>query len=89
MFESHGSAFDSEVWADASVLNGNYDRPPNLYQSATARLGSVDDLDAFKATLEGDPRTTVGGPARAGVLREQVADREHPDHRGSGRSSPS
>jgi putative ABC transport system permease protein len=59
MFESGGSAFDSEVWADASVLNGNYDRPPNLFQSATARLNSADDLDAFKATLLGDPRTTV------------------------------
>ena len=59
MFESGGSAFDSEVWADASVLNGNYDRPPNIYQSVTARLASVDDFDAFKATLEGDPRTTV------------------------------
>jgi putative ABC transport system permease protein len=59
MFDSGGSAFDSEVWADASVLNGNYDRPPSLYQSATARLASIDDFDAFKATLEGDPRTTV------------------------------
>jgi putative ABC transport system permease protein len=59
MFESEGSAFDSEVWADASVLNGNYDRPPNIYQSVTARLASIDDFDAFKATLEGDPRTTV------------------------------
>jgi putative ABC transport system permease protein len=59
MFDSQGSAFDSEVWADASVLNGNYDRPPNIYQSVTARLASVDAFDAFKATLEGDPRTTV------------------------------
>jgi putative ABC transport system permease protein len=59
MFDAGGSAFDSEVWADASVLNGNYDRPPNLFQSATARLTSVDDFDAFKATLAGDPRTTV------------------------------
>jgi putative ABC transport system permease protein len=59
MFDADGSAFDSEIWADASVLNGNYDRPPNIYQSITARLASIDDFDAFKATLEGDPRTTV------------------------------
>jgi putative ABC transport system permease protein len=59
MFDSQGSAFDSEVWADASVLNGNYDRPPNLYQSVTARLASIDDFDAFKATVESNPRTTV------------------------------
>jgi putative ABC transport system permease protein len=59
MFDAGGSAFDSEVWADATVLNVNYDRPPNFFQSATARLNSVDDFDAFAATLEGDPRTTV------------------------------
>jgi putative ABC transport system permease protein len=59
MFDAGGSAFDSEVWADASVLNGNYDRPPNIYQSVTARLASVDDFDAFKATVEDDPRTDV------------------------------
>ncbi len=59
MFDSNGSAFDSEIWADASVLNGNYDRDPNIYQSVTARLASIDDFDAFKATLESDPRTTV------------------------------
>jgi putative ABC transport system permease protein len=59
MFDAGGSAFDSEVWADASVLNGNYDRPPNWFQSATARLADLDDFDAFKATLEDDPRTRV------------------------------
>jgi putative ABC transport system permease protein len=59
MFDSGGSAFDSEVWADASVLNGNYDRPPNIYQSVTARLAAVDDFDAFKSTVESDPRTDV------------------------------
>jgi putative ABC transport system permease protein len=59
MFDSQGSAFDSEVWADASVLNGNYDRPPNLYQSVTARLASIDAFDAFKATVESNPRATV------------------------------
>ena len=48
MFDAGGSAFDSEVWADATVLNGNYDRPPNLYQSATARLASTDDFDALR-----------------------------------------
>jgi putative ABC transport system permease protein len=59
VFDGHGSAFDSEVWADASVLNGNYDRPPNIYQSVTARLRSTDDFEAFEATLAGDPRVNV------------------------------
>ena len=29
------------------------------HQSATARLASIDDFDAFKATVEGDPRANV------------------------------
>jgi len=59
VIDGHGTAFDSEVWADASVLNGNYDRPPNIYQSITARLRSADDFEAFEATLDGDPRVNV------------------------------
>ena len=59
VFDGHGTAFDSEVWADASVLNGNYDRPPNIFQSVTARLRSPSDFEAFEATLAGDPRATL------------------------------
>jgi putative ABC transport system permease protein len=59
MFDSQGSAFDSEVWADASVLNGNYNRPANIYQSVTVRLASIDDFKAFKAAVESNPRVTV------------------------------
>lgn len=59
VFDANGSAFDSEVWADASVLNGFYQRPPNVFQSATARLRSADDFPAFQAALEGDPRVKV------------------------------
>ena len=28
VFDAGGSAFDSEIWADANVLNANYQRPP-------------------------------------------------------------
>ena len=59
VFDGKGTAFDSEVWADAATLNGFYQRPPNVYQSATARLRSPDDFPAFEATLTGDPRLTV------------------------------
>jgi putative ABC transport system permease protein len=58
-FDAGGSAFDSEVWCDADVLNATYQRPRGLYQSVTARLTSADAFDAFKATLQGDPRLTV------------------------------
>jgi putative ABC transport system permease protein len=59
IFDAGGSAFDSEVWADADVLNGNYQRPPGVFQSATARLRSVDDFNAFEATIKRDPRLQV------------------------------
>ncbi len=59
VFDGKGTAFDSEVWADASVLDGFYQRPTNVFQSATVRLRSKDDFEAFAATLKGDPRLNV------------------------------
>jgi putative ABC transport system permease protein len=59
VFDGHGTAFDSEVWADAGILNGFYQRPPSVFQSVTVRLRSPDDFPAFEATLKGDPRLNV------------------------------
>jgi putative ABC transport system permease protein len=59
VFDGKGTAFDSEVWADAAILNGFYQRPPAIYQSVTARLRSADDFPAFEALLKGDPRVHV------------------------------
>jgi putative ABC transport system permease protein len=59
IFDAGGSAFDSEVWADATVLNGNYQRPTSVFQSATARLRSPEDFTAFENAVERDPRIKV------------------------------
>lgn len=59
VFDGKGTAFDSEVWADAAILNGFYQRPPFVYQSATVRLRSPEHFAAFEATLKGDPRLNV------------------------------
>jgi putative ABC transport system permease protein len=59
LFDANGSAFDSEIWADATVLNGSYQRPPGVFQSVTTRLRSADDFPAFKAMLERDPRARL------------------------------
>jgi putative ABC transport system permease protein len=59
VFDSKGSAFDSELWADANVLNANYQRPAGVYQSVTARLRSQDDFAGFEAALARDPRVRV------------------------------
>ena len=63
VFDSGGSAFDSEIWADATVVNGAYQRPPGVFQSVTTRLRSADDFPAFKAMLE-RPSASDAGSAR-------------------------
>jgi putative ABC transport system permease protein len=59
IFDGKGTAFNSEVWADATILDGFYQRPTNIYQAATVRLRSPDDFPAFEATLKGDPRLNL------------------------------
>jgi putative ABC transport system permease protein len=59
VFDAGGSAFDSEIWCDASVLNQIYKRPENVFQSVTARLASLDDFQKFKDAVTSDPRLTV------------------------------
>lgn len=59
IFDAGGSAFDSEVWADANVLNANYQRPAGVFQSVTVRLASVDAFDAFRTALGANPRLRV------------------------------
>jgi putative ABC transport system permease protein len=59
IFDAGGSAFDSELWADATVLNQVFQRPQNLFQSVTVRLAAPDTLGSFKDALTADPRVTV------------------------------
>jgi putative ABC transport system permease protein len=59
IMDSNGSAFDSEVWADAAVLNQTYKRPENIFQSVTVRLTRPSAFAAFKRALGADPRLTV------------------------------
>jgi putative ABC transport system permease protein len=59
IFDAGGSAFDSEIWCDHTVLAETFNRPTNVYSSITVRLNSPTDFDAFKDTLTSDPRLTV------------------------------
>jgi putative ABC transport system permease protein len=59
IFDGKGTAFDSEVWADQSVLAGFYQRPVNVFGAATVRLRSPDEFDAFHAKLTSDPRLNL------------------------------
>jgi putative ABC transport system permease protein len=59
VFDAGGSAFDSEIWCDANILNQVYHRPQNNNSSVTARLNSPNAFNAFKDALSADPRLTV------------------------------
>ncbi len=59
VFDAGGSAFDSELWCDAIVLNQVYKRPQNIFQSVTVHLTSPGAFQAFKDALTSDPRLSV------------------------------
>lgn len=59
VFDAGGSAFDSEVWCDAPVLNQVLKRPANIFQSVTVHLASPDTFQQFKDAVMTDPRLNV------------------------------
>jgi putative ABC transport system permease protein len=58
IFEDRGSVAESEVWTDATVLQGAYNRGPT-YQSMRVRLTEARALQSFKNTLTTDPRLNI------------------------------
>lgn len=58
IFESNGSAAESELWCDARVLQPAY-RRGNTFQSVFARLESADSFQTLKDALTTDPRLNV------------------------------
>jgi putative ABC transport system permease protein len=63
IFSTGGSIFESEIWADARVVQPAY-RRGSTYQSVYARLESPAAFQTFKDALTADPRLEVD------VLRE-------------------
>jgi len=59
VFDAGGSAFDSEVWCDARVLDDVYKRPSNIFQSATVHLSSADAYEQFKDAVTSDRRLNL------------------------------
>lgn len=55
-FDAGGSAFDSEIWADANLVNAAYQRPAGIHQSVTARLRREDALAGLEQRFAADPR---------------------------------
>ena len=57
-FDARGSALDSEIWCDATLLSQAFQRPVGVSQSVTARLIDKTRLEAFATAINTDPRMT-------------------------------
>ena len=68
-FEAKGSAYDSEIWADADQLQQAFRR--NAYSAVVARLAEPDTLPALKVRIEGDPRLTLDVKSEREFFEEQ------------------
>jgi len=58
VFSASGGVAESEVWTDATVLQGAYNRGES-FQSVRTRLVSPDAFQAFKDALTTNPRLSV------------------------------
>lgn len=58
IFDTGGSAEDSEIWTDAKVLQPAY-RRGNSYQSVHLRLADESAFDELASVLKDDPRLSV------------------------------
>jgi putative ABC transport system permease protein len=58
VFEADGGVAETEIWADARVLQGVY-RRGNSYQSLLARLDTAESLDSFRDWLTTNPALNV------------------------------
>jgi putative ABC transport system permease protein len=70
MFEDKGSVSESEVWTDATILQGAYNRG-NSYQSVRVKLTSPDALTTFRDSLSGDPRVNTKVYSEKAYYEEQ------------------
>jgi putative ABC transport system permease protein len=70
VFESGGSSFESEVWADVDTARSSFGRE-GLVSSATVRLESASKFDAFKATMESDKRLGLEALTETGYYEKQ------------------
>ena len=55
VFSTGGNVFESELWADAKVIQNLYNRGSS-YQSVRVKLQNAAGLDAVKAYVENEPR---------------------------------
>lgn len=70
VFSTAGNVFESELWADAKVIQSLYNRGSS-FQSVRAKLTSPQQIEAIKAYIENDPRLNQVVQSEASYFAEQ------------------
>jgi putative ABC transport system permease protein len=70
LFEDNGSVSESEIWTDATVLQGAYQRGAS-FQSVRLQLTSAAAIDALKSQLAADPRLSINVRSEKDYYAEQ------------------
>lgn len=70
VFTTGGNVFESELWADAKVIQNLYNRGSS-YQSVRAKLTSPDQIEQIKAYIENDPRLNQDVQSEKSYFSEQ------------------
>ncbi len=70
VFASGGNVFESEIWADAKVIQSLYNRG-STYQTMRVQMTSPDKLEGIKAYVAADPRLNLDVQTEVGYYAEQ------------------
>jgi putative ABC transport system permease protein len=70
VFDSGGTAAETEIWCDVRTLQGAF-RRGNSYQSVLAKLESPASFDTFKDWLSSNPQVNVDVKRESDYYREQ------------------
>jgi putative ABC transport system permease protein len=62
IFEAERSGFESEIWGDVEQMMGAFNR--QAYSSVTVRMANMNDLPAFKARFQSEPRLNAFEPKK-------------------------
>lgn len=71
VFEAPGTVFESELWADAAVVQSLFDRGSS-FQTARVVLTSPDALTTFADYVKGDPRLQLRAQSEQAYYRQQA-----------------
>ena len=71
VFEAPGTVFESELWADAAVVQSLFNRGTS-FQTARVVLTSEAALPAFEAYVKGDPRLQLRAQSEQAYYRQQA-----------------